>query len=499
MMMFIYLKKYLKQLVKAIVIIALTLLVIRVYDSQKGTPLALWHKVIPQELTAKQITGASWDDYLKAEAGVFDYVKREVTDKLPISSQYSLNRYSAQSNNYPAHFNHDWNRSFLLKPEGPPKGAVALLHGLTDSPYSMRHLAYFYQAQGFVVVAIRMPAHGTVPAALSTVHWEDWLAATHLAVKEAQRYIDKDQPLHLVGYSNGAALAVMYTLETLDNPAFPKIDQLVLISPMIGVTSFARFAGVAGLPAIFPAFAKAAWVDVIPEYNPFKYNSFPVNGARQSYELTTSLQRRLLDKLSTSKGLQQVIDGFPPVLAFQSVVDGTVNSKSVVSGLFDILPNKGNELVLFDVNKTVYFNPLLTHRAYGAITELLPARARGYDTTVVGNVSADSNETAAYITKADQMITEIKPLPTVYPAHLYSLSHIALPFPETDSLYGAKPEILNEFGVSLGTVNIKGERGVLVTNLDNLLRISYNPFYNFMIEKINRRVSDSLHKNEMNK
>ena len=38
------------------------------------------------------------------------------------------------------------------------------------------------------------------------------------------------------------------------------------------------------------AFASAAWLDTMPEFNPFKYNSFPVNGARQSYRLTDALQ-----------------------------------------------------------------------------------------------------------------------------------------------------------------------------------------------------------------
>jgi alpha-beta hydrolase superfamily lysophospholipase len=51
----------------------------------------------------------------------------------------------------------------------------------------------------------------------------------------------------------------------------------VLISPMIGITVFARFVGFAALPAILPAFAKAAWLGIVPEFNPFKYNSFPVN------------------------------------------------------------------------------------------------------------------------------------------------------------------------------------------------------------------------------
>jgi alpha-beta hydrolase superfamily lysophospholipase len=46
----------------------------------------------------------------------------------------------------------DANRSFVLMPAGKPRGAVVLLHGLTDSPYSVRHLAVNYQQHGFVAV-----------------------------------------------------------------------------------------------------------------------------------------------------------------------------------------------------------------------------------------------------------------------------------------------------------------------------------------------------------
>ena len=96
------------------------------------------------------------------------------------------NRYFDGSPVYPAHFAQDFNRSFVLEPKGKPVGAVVLLHGLTDSPYSQRHIASFYRDRGFVAIVPRMPAHGTVPAALTDVEWEDWMAATRLAVREAR-------------------------------------------------------------------------------------------------------------------------------------------------------------------------------------------------------------------------------------------------------------------------------------------------------------------------
>jgi alpha-beta hydrolase superfamily lysophospholipase len=70
-------------------------------------------------------------------------------------------------------------------------------------------------------------------------------------------------------------------------------DRLVLITPMVGITPLARIAGFAALPALLPPFAKATWLSVMPEFNPFKYNSFPVNGARQSVRVADALQEQI--------------------------------------------------------------------------------------------------------------------------------------------------------------------------------------------------------------
>jgi alpha-beta hydrolase superfamily lysophospholipase len=64
---------------------------------------------------------------------------------------------------------------------------VVLLHGLTDSPYGLRHIARRYAERGFVAIGLRVPGHGTVPAGLTDARWEDWVAATRLALREARR------------------------------------------------------------------------------------------------------------------------------------------------------------------------------------------------------------------------------------------------------------------------------------------------------------------------
>src|SRR4051794_17465108 len=293
--------KMLKRIAGLLAIIAVVLLIVRAYDSQRGQPLEPWHTYVPDELSAEELDHDGWTEYLKAEAAIFDNVRAEVTQKLSPEERIPVNRYFDGSSIYPGQFSQDWNRSYVLEPDGPPRGAVVFLHGLTDSPYSLRHIARRYVEHGFVAIAIRLPGHGTVPAGLTDIEWEDWSAATRLAVREAQRHIGPKLPLHLVGFSNGGALAMMYALEALDDRQLMRPDRIVLISPMIGVTAFARFAGLAGLPAIFPAFAKAAWLSVLPEFNPFKYNSFPINGARQSHLLTAALQQKIAGHASDNR------------------------------------------------------------------------------------------------------------------------------------------------------------------------------------------------------
>ena len=244
-------------------------------------------------------------------------------------------------------------------------------------------------------VAIRLPAHGTVPGALTAVEWEEWLAATRLAVREARRRAGPSKPLHIVGFSNGGALALKYALDALGDETLPKPDRLVLISPMIGLTSFARFAGLAGLPSILPAFAKAAWLAVLPEFNPFKYNSFPINGARQAHRLTVALQERIA--LYARDGR---IERLPPILTFQSVMDFTVTTRAVVSALYVHLPANGSELVLFDLNRAAKLSPLLRTSTETMLTRILPAPPRRFRTTILTNASADSSEVVAQVLEA---------------------------------------------------------------------------------------------------
>ncbi len=467
-------------------IVLVVLLAVRVYLSQQGPELHLWHTWRADEMSVREMDNADFARYIARENAIFADLDRAVTAKTEGEERTPLNRYYRQSLVWPGQFTPDANRSFVLMPAGKPRGAVVLLHGLTDSPYSVRRLAVNYQQHGFVAVVPRLPGHGTAPGALTDVDWEMWLAATRLAVREATRLAGEAAPLHLVGYSNGGALAMKYTLDALDAPSLRKPQHVILLSPMIGVTAFARFAGFAGLPALLPAFAKAAWLNIAPEYNPYKYNSFPVNAARQSWLLTKALQEQIGRAARENR-----LANLPPVLAFQSVMDSTVSTRAVVTGLFDQLPANGSELVVFDINQAASFRPLFKPSSWTATSALLPVAQRRYGVTIITNADAHSFSTVAKITPAGSTRETVVPLAQAWPQDVYSLSHVAVPFPPDDDLYGREPGVKNRYGISLGTIALWGETSVLSVGKEALMRVTSNPFYGYMQERINSRIGDA--------
>lgn len=478
-------KRLLKWALIGVVGVGATLLTLRSYRALSGPPLHPWHTFVPAELHEGELDAADWSGYQAREESIFASVRAEVSQKLDPDERVPINRYFEDSPVYPAHFAHDWNRSYVMEPDGQPIGAVVLLHGLTDSPYSLRHIAKRYRDRGFVAIGVRLPGHGTVPAGLTDVRWEDWMAATRLAVREARRRVPAPGPLHLVGFSNGGALAMKYALDVIEDPDFPPADRIVLVTPMIGITRFARFAGLAGLPAVLPPFANAAWLSVVPEFNPFKYNSFPVNGARQSFRLTDALQSQL-QRLARAGRL----GGLPPVLTFQSVIDFTVSTPAILTALYALLPDNGSEIVLFDVNRTLKFGPLMRPSAYVALDRLTPTSPQPYRFTAIMNASDDTDATVERSIGPGQLQAEDRALELPYPPGIFSLSHLAIPIPMDDPLYGLQPDpkAPPAFGFSLGAMSARGERGTLVVDQDFLTRLPSNPFFPYLLERIDEGI-----------
>ena len=72
----------------------------------------------------------------------------------------------------------------------------------------------------------------------------------------------------------------------------------------------------------------------------------------------------------------------------------------------------------------------------------------------------------------------------VYPSDLFSLSHVAVPFPVSDGVYGMEPDPSEDFGIHFGAMAARGERGTLIVSLDFVSRTASNPFFPYLLERI---------------
>ena len=166
------------------------------------------------------------------------------------------------------------------------------------------------------------------------------------------------------------------------------------------------------------------------------------------------------------------------------MIDFTVSTRAIITALYVHLPRNGSELVLFDINQAAKFSPLLRSATETVLTRILPPAPRNYRTTIITNASPDSAEVVARVTEAGQTSEQTTPLDLVYPPDVFSLSHVALPFPMSDPLYGMQPDNSEDFGIQLGAMASRGERGALILSLDSLLRVASNPFFPYVVERI---------------
>ncbi|KPJ95887.1 MAG: hypothetical protein AMJ53_01840 [Gammaproteobacteria bacterium SG8_11] len=446
--------------------------------------LRLWHTAkLDEEFRASQKADIqNLTDYQKLEDRLYKQLQEQVYDKVKPSEFRWINRYNKGSLSDPQTFKRNWNRTFEM-PVDNPRGGVLLIHGLTDSPYSMRSLAQTFQAMNLWVVGLRLPGHGTAPSGLLNITWQDFAAAVEIAARHVKTQVGKDTPFYIGGFSTGAALAVEYSLSILDGEDNPMPDCLILLSPAIGVSSLAVLAVWQARFSMLPGFEKSAWDSILPEFDPFKYKSFAVNAGDQIYRLTVEISD-LVNRLDKGKG----IEGFPKVIAFQSVVDATVSTPVLVSGLFNHLADEGHELVLFDINRYAEVESVLIDNPEAATRALLANRTLPFTLTLLTN---ESTETRSLLIKQKQTNSDVvteTPLELEWPGGVFSLSHSSIPFPPDDSVYGAEADPKHP-GIHLGRINVLGETGVLLFSADEVIKLRYNPFHSYMVQRVREIVA----------
>ena len=232
----------------------------------------------------------------------------------------------------------DGNAPFELEPTGADtagkvktwRRGILLTHGLSESPYLMRHLAACFQANGFRVMAVLLPGHGTQPGDLLDVTWQAWARTVAYGTDKLAAEVDE---VYLGGYSAGGALGIYQSLQD------QRVHGLFLFAPALEITRRAAYASWHKLLSwLIP---RQKWVYIKPDTDIYRYESFAKNAAAQMFALTRALSAQLqLHELNI------------PIFAVTSADDKTVSTPATREFMAR-QSNPGNKLLLYttDANK----------------------------------------------------------------------------------------------------------------------------------------------------
>ncbi|MCX5784205.1 MAG: alpha/beta fold hydrolase [Elusimicrobia bacterium] len=239
------------------------------------------------------------------------------------------------------------NLPFLLAHGAKTRNTVVMIHGLTDSPWFMRKLGEILYEQGYNVVSLLLPGHGTKPEDLLTATKQQWQQEVDRGLGIAAGLGER---ISLAGFSTGGALS----LDALRRHPELKADKLFLFSPALAINERNQQSVSLGCPAsttriIGPYTVPADTV----EDNPYYYNKMAVNGVCQLYNLTLDNQN------GRAKILESLRFSGTAVFTVESEADIVVSSAAVTDFMAS-LP---------DPSRSVYIRyPLSEGIAHGAVT-----------------------------------------------------------------------------------------------------------------------------------
>jgi hypothetical protein len=103
---------------------------------------------------------------------------------------------------------------------------------------------------------------------------------------------------------------------------------------------------------------------------------------------------------------------------------------------------------------------------------------------LVTNSSAETRDVDAQTIEPNALAATRRPLGLAWPPEVFSLTHVAIPFPPDDPLYGIDGRAAIDGLLPIGRLSPRGERAVLTVGTDTLMRLSSNPFFAFVAERI---------------
>ena len=227
-------------------------------------------------------------------------------------------------------------------------------------------------------------------------------------------------------------------------------------------------------------------MQVMPEFDPYKYNSFATNAGALVHRMTRTVARRVGERSEAEPN-----NVLPPTLVLKSTVDATVSNSAVIDRLLKRLAPDRHELVLFDINRYAVKSKLMVSDPGSFTDQLMADETLPFTVTFIINESPKSKKVVArrkppFSAQASAAV----PLNLAWPDGVISLSHVALPVPPDDPLYGERPPDDDDV-LFLGQLAFKGERGLLQFPADWLLRLRHNPFYDYLERRAAAWVDDA--------
>lgn len=227
------------------------------------------------------------------------------------------------------------NSPFTLAPTTPSpiKKGLLLIHGLFDSPFYVKDIAHHFAKKGFLVRAILLPGHGTVPGDLIDINYQEWLKAVDYGIQSFAQEVDC---LFIGGFSLGGMLTLHSLLET---PLPNHIKGAVLFAPAFAPRSLIKKCLIQILP-VFSRLSQMLFYQIRQPKNYAKYNCYALNAGKQACKIIDRVGKKL-----QTQALQV------PVFVAMSHDDEIISAGSI-KAFFAQQHNVENRLVIYSNNSS---------------------------------------------------------------------------------------------------------------------------------------------------
>lgn len=226
------------------------------------------------------------------------------------------------------------NCPFELRPDQPTStgkfryGAL-LIHGLLDSPFTLRDIATQLNKAGILSRAVLLPGHGTLPADLLNVNYQEWVNAVRFGVNSLRQEVDH---IFLVGYSTGGTLSIYHALHDAN------IKGIVLLAPALKILP--PISTIVKLPILANFFSREdKWLCQEKEIDYTKYESVPFHPILELGKLINSIKK-----------IEHPINC--PVMLAMSMNDETVSAQAALD-YFKAKTNGKSRSIIYTTNNNI--------------------------------------------------------------------------------------------------------------------------------------------------